>query len=123
MTHYLVVAALALGAAAGWKVQGWRWDADKAKQLEATARERMRAEKNIETASAGHEADKRGIRTRFITITKEVDRVVQSPFYAAGQPLCLDDDGLRQLRAAISPAAAASQPERAVPGAAAAPVR
>ena len=116
MTHYLVVLALAAGAVGGWKVQGWRWDAERARQLEGVARDRMRAEKNIDTAAAGHEGDKRGIRIKYVTITKEVERVVQTPFYAAGQ-LCLDGDGLHQLRTAIGPTAAAGEPARAVPAA------
>jgi hypothetical protein len=115
MTHYLILGAFVVGLAGGWKVQDWRHGYLDAQRQEQAREDRARREKTIDNAAAGHEADKREIRTEFITITQEVERVVQTPFYAAGQQ-CLDDDGLRQLAAAVGPAGAASQPARAVSG-------
>lgn len=63
-------------------------------------------------ASVGHEKDKARIQTRYITITKEVERVVKDDFYAGA---CLNDDGLRVLRAAVA-GQAPSEPANAVPG-------
>jgi protein-disulfide isomerase-like protein with CxxC motif len=115
MTHYLVLGAFLVGLAGGWQVQTWRHGYLESQRQEQAREDRARREKTIDVAAAGHEADKREIRTEFITITQEVERVVQTPFYAAGQQ-CLDDDGMRQLAAALGPATAASQPARAVPG-------
>jgi hypothetical protein len=115
---YLLVAALIAGLLAGgvgtWKVQDWRHAAKDKARMEAEAEARRINAKAVDTAAVGFEADKGRIRTRTRTITKEVERVTQGEFYAAGQ-LCLNDDGLRQLRSAIAPAAVASEPARAVP--------
>jgi hypothetical protein len=117
---YTHLAALLLGAAVAgagaWKVQGWRFDAVEKERFEAQAEARRIDAKVIDTAAVGHEADKREIRTEFITITEKVERIVREPFYAADGPACLDIGGLRELADAIAPRAAASEPARAVPG-------
>ena len=116
--HLYLMAAIALAAAFGsWQVQEWRYGAKEADRLAAVARDRMRAEKNIDTAAVGHEADKVRIETEFIVITETVDHVTQTDFYAAGAPACLDDSGLQVLNAArgIAPAHAASQPATTAP--------
>ncbi len=117
--HLYIMAAIAIAAAFGsWQVQEWRYGAKEADRLEAIKRDRMIAEKNIDTAAVGHEKDKVEIQTEFLTITKEVERVIEKPFYVNSE-LCMDDDGLRELNAARAPAAAASQPAPALPGPAA----
>jgi len=120
MYLYLAAAvAIAVASAFGtWQVQEWRYGAKEADRLEAVKRDRMIAEKKIDGAAVGFEKDKGAERTKFITITQEVERVIEKPFYVASE-LCLDDDGLQQLNAARAPAAAASEPARAVPGSAA----
>ena len=108
-----VVAAVifALGAASGVKVHSALTDQKElAKQQAAAKQQHLRLEK-IDVAATGHEADKAQLRTQFKTIIKEVDRVVQKPVYLN---VCFDDDGLRAARAAIGPAATASQPAPAV---------
>jgi len=116
MYVYVAVAlAAALAAGAGtWKVQNWRYSAIEKERLEAAAEKARIDAKRIDTAATGHEADKGAIRTEFVVITQEVERVVQTPFYAAGQQ-CFDDDGLRQLRSAAGIAQPASQPANPVP--------
>jgi hypothetical protein len=113
---YIIVIVAALAFTGGWKVESWRWDASEKANLEAAIEKRRMDEKNVDVAAAGHEADKTKLRTKYITITKEVERVAQTPFYAASAPACLDDDGLRQLRAAIASRPAASEPAGAVSG-------
>jgi Ribonuclease G/E len=116
---YLAAAiAVATASAAGtWQVQDWRYGAKERERLEAVERDRRRAEKTVDLAAAGHEADKTRIRTEFITITKEVERVTQAPFYAAADaPACLDDAGLRELAAALGNTPAAGVAPAAVPG-------
>lgn len=62
-----------------------------------------------ETAKA-----KRGVV--YETITKTVDKLVDRPVY---RNVCIDDDGLRQINAALAghPAADPGEPAAAVPGA------
>lgn len=113
--------AAAVAAAGAWQVQEWRYGAKEAERLEEAARDRMRAEKNIDAAAVGNEKDKARIRTEFITITETVERIVREPFYvAADAPACLDAAGLHELATAIGAAPAASQPARTLsrPGAA-----
>lgn len=90
----------AVAAASAWQVQEWRYGAKEAERLEEVARDRMRAEKNIDTAATGHERDKTRIRTEFITITETVERVVREPFYLQAEQ-CLDAAGLRSLSDAL----------------------
>lgn len=115
MNLYIILIVAALAFSGGWKVESWRWDASEKENLEAAIEKHRMDEKNVDVAAAAHEADKTKLRTKYITITKEVEHVAQGPFYAAGQPACLDDDGLRQLRAAIASGPAASGPAGAVP--------
>jgi hypothetical protein len=121
---YTHAAALLLGAAVAgagaWQVQNWRHGALEAERLEQTAKEQARRVDRIDGAAAGHERDKAEIRTEFITITEEVERVVEKPVY---RDVCLDADGLRVLSDAIAGAGAAGEPARAVPGSGAAPGR
>lgn len=121
MSIYLYAAigigCAAVGAAGAWQTQEWRYGAKEAARLEAIERDRRFAEKRVDVAAGGHEADKSELRTEFVEIVKEVERVVEKPVY---RDACLDDDGLRVLRAAIDPAPAASQPAPALPGSSAA---
>lgn len=93
---------------------------DLAEQQQA-ARERGAQIQRIDRAATSHEADKAQIRTEFLTITQEVERVVEKPIYRDRDPLrpdaglCLDDDGLRLVRAAIGSPAAPGQPAPTLP--------
>lgn len=93
-------------------------------EQQQAARERGAQIQRIDRAAVGHEADKARMRTEFVTITQEVERVVERPFYRAPEPagppgdaagLCLDDDGLRQLRAATGQAPDRREPAPALP--------
>lgn len=102
----VVAAVLAFGA--GWKVQAWRYDSaalEASKQVAADAREDRH---NANVAAGGHEADKGAIRTVFVPITQEVERVVNQIEYR--DRACLADDGLRVLNEAIRATGAASEP-------------
>lgn len=116
MTLYRTVAvalvAASLGAAGAWRVQGWRFAALERDRLAAEAELRRNNAKAADQAAAGHEADKAAIRTQFVPITQEVERVVEKPVYRAE---CFDADGLRILRAAASEPAAAGQPAPSLP--------
>ena len=112
-THVAAAAvSLAIGFAGGWQVQAWRWDAADLKRLEAQRSEANRQIRAIDKASEGYEGDRAAIRTEFIEITKEVERVVQKPVY---RNVCLDDDGLRQLERAAAATGYPGQPAGGVP--------
>lgn len=110
-TAAIAACLFAAGAASGVKLQSALTDQKELAEQRAAAWEQAKRIDKIDVASAGHEADKEQIRTQFKTIIKEVDRVVQKPIYLN---VCFDDDGLRAARAAIGPAAAASQPAPAL---------
>lgn len=108
----IYLAIFAAGGAGGVKFHaGLIAQRDLAAQ-EVSAKEQARRIDKIDVAAAGHEADKTKLRTQFKTIIQEVDRVVEKPVYLNN---CIDDDGLRIIRAAIATPAAASEPAPAVP--------
>lgn len=94
-----VLAAGVGGFAAGWKTQGWRYGALEAERMDQereTAKMRRQA---ANSASTGHEQDRVRIQTEFVTIEKEVERVVNQIEYR--DRACLDPAGLRTLQDAI----------------------
>lgn len=109
MYVYVAVALIAafLSGAGTWRVQDWRYAAKEKERLEAVARERMRAEKNIDTAAVGHESDKVRIRKVFVPINQEVERVVEKSVY---RDICFDNDGLRLISTALLSTPTTSQP-------------
>lgn len=113
---YLAVALLAaaLSGIGVWNVQEWRRDSLDKERIEAAAELKRIDAKRIDTAAVGHEKDRAEARTRTITITKEVERVIEKPFYVASE-LCIDAAGLQQLNAARAPATAASKPSADLP--------
>ena len=115
MIYTHVAAALLAGLlafAGAWQTQEWRYEAREAQRLEALAETKRMNELAADAGAAGHESDKAAIKTEFITITKEVRRVVEKPIY---RNVCLDADGLRILERAISGQPAASQPAPTLP--------
>lgn len=118
-THLAAALIAASAAAFGtWQIQEWRYGSKEAERLEAVARDRMRAEKNIDTAAVGHEKDNGRIRTVTKTVTREVERIVREPYYVDSGAGCFDADGLRILSDAIAKHAdPASVTPRAVPAA------
>ena len=108
----LIAAIFLAGLASGVKIQAGLTAQRDLTTLQAGAKEQVRRVDKIDAAATGHEADKAQLRTQFKTIFREVDRVVQKPVYLN---ICFDDDGLRAARAAIGPAATASQPAPALP--------
>jgi len=95
-----LAAAIASGTAV-WNVQNWRFDSQRlaaAEQVREVEKFRRQAANKGATA---HEADKVRIRTEFVPITKEVEKIVERPVY---KNICLDADGLAVLQQAISSA-------------------
>lgn len=109
----LAIVIFAAGGAIGIK---WHTGVDAQRELavhEATAKATQKTNERIDQAAVGHESDKVQIRTQIKTIIKEVERVVEKPIYR--DTVCFDDDGLRLIRAALGPAASASEPAPALP--------
>jgi hypothetical protein len=96
----LLLACLVAGFASGVKWHAGQ-DAIKAQaaQVNQRATERLRRQ-NSNTAATAHEADKVQIRTEFVPITKEVERVVTQIEYR--DRACLTADGLHAINAAIA---------------------
>lgn len=106
--------AFAAGGTTAWKVQDWHYGAKEADRLQLVAEQAKKNEHRADAGSAGHETDKAGLKTQFITITKEAERVIlEKPVY---RNVCLDADGLRILATAISGQPATGEPAAAVPG-------
>ena len=105
--------AFAAGGAASWKVQEWRHGAKEADRLESVAENKRMNERAADQGATAHEADRAKIRTQFITITKEAERVIlEKPVY---RNICLDDDGLHILAGAIDGQQPSGEPAPAVP--------
>lgn len=100
------------GLATGIKYHAGQ-DAIAAQELaKVQAQERQAKAEKIDTAAVKLEKAKETVRTQFVTIEKEIDRVVENIVY---RNVCMDDAGLLQLNAAIGARPAASQPAPAVP--------
>jgi hypothetical protein len=94
-----VLAAGIGGAVGAWKAQDWRYGALEAERMEQERETAVMRRKAANTAAKGFEQDKVRIQTEFVTIEKEVERVVNQIEYR--DRACLTDDGLRSLQAAI----------------------
>lgn len=108
---------IALAIFVGGLATGIKWhagqDAIAAESARAEQeRDRLRRIERNDVAAVGHEADKTNLRTEFLTITQEVERVTERPVY---RDMCFDADGVRIVNAAAGYSATASQPERAMP--------
>lgn len=108
----LALAIFAAGGAAGIKYHA---GVDAQRELlvkEAGAKETVRKIERGDKAAVAHENDKVRMRTEFVPITEEIERVVEKPVY---RDICFDDDGLRLIGAALGRRGPASEPAPAVP--------
>jgi hypothetical protein len=108
--------ALAIGSAAGWQVQAWRWRAADADRLELEREARRGQELRADGAAVRHEATRAGLQQQRQVLTREIERVVEVPLY---RDVCLDADGLRLVAAAAGAEPDPGQLAPAVPAAAA----
>lgn len=104
--------AAAMAATGAWRVQGWRHAAAERDRLAAQQEAARINRRAADVAAATYEQQRAAQAARTVTITREIERVVQNPAYAGE---CLDADGLRLLRAAAAGGAAPSEPAPAVP--------
>lgn len=95
-----------------WQVQDWRYTAKDKARIEAEAKAKEENAVKQDKAAERHEATKEIIRTQFIPVIKEVERVIEKPIY---RNVCLDSDGLRIIQNALGTANVDGQPAPAVP--------
>lgn len=100
----------------GWTTRGWFENDARLKEQRAAALEQFRRAEVAGRAGADHESVRAQLDDEGRTINEGVNRVVEKPVY---RDVCLDDDGMRELTAAITGRRAASQPATAVPAASA----
>ena len=101
-----MAAGVAFGGWAGWQVQGWRADHNRAQQIEQAARDTLRQIERRDGASATYQQEQTHADQQHTQITERVRVVNARP---AARVQCLTADGLRLLSEAIdngAPAAA-----------------
>lgn len=99
------IAAAAVFGFGFWAGDEWRSGAVAQDELEAKAandRATARVARQGDKAAERHEVIKEVLRTEFVPITQEIERVVTKIEYR--DRACLDDDGLRIARDAIAAA-------------------
>ena len=89
---------LAFGSA--WKIQDWRFDSKEKERLEQVQEAKQMREKQISAASVEYEKKKEVTRVKYVTITQEVEKIVDRPVY---KNICLDDDGIKLINEGITP--------------------
>lgn len=114
----LAIAVTAFGAGVKWQIGIVA--ARDLKSVQEGARTAILRADRVDVAATQHERVKEVLRTEFVPITQEVERVVTQIEYR--DRACLDDDGLRVARAAIAAAnRAAGVPAPAVSAATGSP--
>ena len=94
-----LLTAIAIGGWGAWQVQSWRQaSADLARERAAHAQFRAN-ERTAHTASADYQKESANARVEYRTRWRTVETIVDRPVY---RNVCLDDDGLRELNAAIA---------------------
>ena len=93
-----VVLALALAFGAGWWLRGLQVKAAMVKQTQAQAQADVQQAQRTSEAVQVHAEEKVKTEIRYVTVTREVEKLVERPVYLER---CMDDDGLRVLNGQI----------------------
>ena len=109
-----VLVGVALGGYAAYWVTSAAYRLERTKIAERASRDLVRAVERQDRAITDYLKDQDRARIEYRTITRRVDKIVERPVY---RNVCLDDDGLQQLRAAIAGRADQPGPAPAVPAA------
>ena len=91
-------AALVLTFGAGWWLRGLQVKAATVDQTKAQAQADVQQAQRTSTAVQQHAQTKTETEIRYVTVTREVEKLVERPVYLQQ---CLDDDGLATLNAQI----------------------
>ena len=90
--------ALVLAFGTGWWLRGLQVKAAMVKQTQAQAQADVRQAERTSTAVQQHAKVKTETEIRYVTVTREVEKLVERPVYLER---CMDDDGLRVLNGQI----------------------
>jgi hypothetical protein len=107
-----LLAGVALGGWAGWQVQDWRHGRQDAQRIERQARDTLRGIERGQQAADTYTTGESNAQPARKEIVRTVEKIVTRPVYLG---ICLDPDGLQQLRAAIDTGAPAGGAAAAVP--------
>ena len=91
--------ALVLAYGAGWWLRGLQTKAATVDQTKAQAQADVQQAQRTSEAVQIHAEKKTETEIRYVTVTREVEKLVERPVYLER---CLDDDGLRALNAQIA---------------------
>ena len=91
-------AALVLAFGTGWWLRGLQVKAAMVKQTQAQAQADVQQAQRTSEAVQTHAKVKTETEIRYVTVTREVEKLVDRPVYLER---CMDDDGLRVLNAQI----------------------
>jgi uncharacterized protein YcfJ len=100
-----LLAGVVLGGWAGWQVQDWRHGRQDAERIERQARDTLRNIERGQQAADTYTTGEGNAQPARKEIVRTVEKIVTRPVY---RNVCLDSDGLQQLRAAIATGAPAS---------------
>lgn len=117
--YKLLIIVLAIGGAFGYgdyygrRMNNASWEAKYAAAQQEAALQYAAKVEAFNKLADDYERAKADRKVVYETITKTVDRIVDRPVY---RNVCIDDDGLRQINAALAGKRAdSSQPVAAVP--------
>jgi len=102
MQFTIIAAALAgvLAFGSAWKIQDWRFGSKEKERLEQVQEAKRMREKQVVTASENYEKKKEVTRVKYVTITQEVEKIVDRPVY---KNICIDEDGIKLINEGIEP--------------------
>lgn len=92
------VTALGLAFGTGWWLRGLQVKAATVDQTKAQAKADVQQAQRTSTAVQQHAKVKTETEIRYVTVTREVEKLVERPVYLER---CMDDDGLRVLNGQI----------------------
>lgn len=90
--------ALVLAFGAGWWLRGLQVKAATVDQVQSQAQADVQQAQRTSEAVQIHAEKKTETEIRYVTVTREVEKLVERPVYLER---CLDDDGLATLNAQI----------------------
>lgn len=93
-----LAAGIALGGSGAWWLRGLQAKAATVDQTRAQAQVDVRQAERTSEVVQQHAQVKTETEIRYVTVTKEIEKLVDRPVYLQQ---CLDDDGLRVLNAQI----------------------
>lgn len=106
------VVAFTAGAGITYRLTSDRYDAKAAAQMQADAEAYQSRTVELNQLSADLERAKSEKQIVYRTITKRVETYIDRPIYVRD---AVDDDGLRDINAALAGAASTSEPTPAMP--------